>query len=100
MVENAKPPAANDMKACKVCAEEIKKAARICIKCNSYQDWRANLSVSNTVLALLVALISVLTAAVPALKQTFTPKNSSISVTFQGANNGQPASRCLPVRSS
>lgn len=80
------PTGTSDMKACKVCAEPIKKAARICTHCNSYQDWRIGLSMSNTVLALLVALIAVVTAAVPVFKEAFTPKNSSLAIAFQVAN--------------
>jgi hypothetical protein len=50
---------------CKQCKQPIPVSARLCVHCKSYQDWRGYLSVSSTVLALLVALISVLTAAVP-----------------------------------
>ena len=42
---------------------------------------------SSTVLSLLVALVSVLTVAVPVLKNAFTPANSSIKVIFQGADS-------------
>jgi hypothetical protein len=74
-------------KPCKVCAEKIKSAARICIHCSSYQDWRADLNISSTVLSLLVALVSVLTVAAPVMINALTPKNSKLAVSFQGANN-------------
>jgi hypothetical protein len=70
-----------------VCAEPIKKAARKCIHCDSYQDWHANIGMSSTVLSLLVALVSVLTAAIPVVKDAFTPKNALLTATFQGANS-------------
>jgi hypothetical protein len=75
-----------DTKSCKVCAEEIKKAARVCIHCNNYQDWRAEIGISQSVLSLLVALLSVLTVAAPVLVSTFTPKNSSFAFTFEAAS--------------
>jgi hypothetical protein len=77
---------ANDTKPCKVCAEPIKKAARVCTHCNNYQDWRAELNVSSTVLSLMVALVSVTTAALPVVRDAMTEKNSDLSFTFQGVN--------------
>jgi hypothetical protein len=84
MSETSTVPAADDLKLCKVCAEPIKKTARVCIHCNNYQDWRAELNVSSTVLSLLVALVSVLTAAVPALMTATTPRDSHLSFSDQG----------------
>ena len=54
---------------CRQCKQNIPKGARLCSKCNSYQDWRGYLSVSSTVLALLVALLSAATTAAPAIKK-------------------------------
>ena len=73
-------------KPCVVCAEEIKSAARICTHCNSYQDWRADLSMSSTILSLLIALASILTVAVPVVMNAVTPKDSNISISFEGAS--------------
>jgi hypothetical protein len=78
--------ASQPTKPCKVCAEPIKQAARICNQCKSYQDWRANINVSSTVLSLLVALVTVLTAAVPAIKSALTPEDSQLSFVFQDAS--------------
>jgi hypothetical protein len=75
--------AVSDSKPCKVCGEPIKKLARVCIHCNNYQDWRADLNISNTVLSLLVALFSVLTVALPAITTFITPKNSNLIFSFQ-----------------
>lgn len=75
-----------DTKPCKVCAEPIKRAARVCTHCNNYQDWYANIGMSSTILSLLVALVSVLTTAMPIVYSTLTPKNSDLSFSFQGVN--------------
>lgn len=72
-------------KPCKICAEEIKVAAKQCIHCKSYQDWRSRLGFSTTILSLLVALVSVLTTAVPVVKTAITPNNSVLTFTVQGS---------------
>lgn len=45
---------------CIECFRTLHKKARICTNCNSYQDWRRFISIGNTTIALLIALISVL----------------------------------------
>jgi hypothetical protein len=50
---------------CNQCKQPIPAGARLCAHCNSYQDWRSYLSFSSTVLALLVALFTILTSAAP-----------------------------------
>ncbi|MER8882427.1 hypothetical protein [Mesorhizobium sp. M0590] len=50
---------------CRQCSLSIPESAHICTHCQSFQDWRRWFAVSNTVLALLTALISVLSFAVP-----------------------------------
>ncbi len=57
--------------ACRQCRLPIPSGARLCSECNSYQDWRGYLNISGTVLALLVALLSVATTAVPIIAQAF-----------------------------
>jgi hypothetical protein len=54
--------------------------ARLCSECGSYQDWRGYLNVSSTVLALLVALVSVATAAVPVAYRQFGLAKSRVVV--------------------
>lgn len=64
---------------CRQCRGEIPADARLCRHCNSYQDWRGYLSLSSTVLALLVAFMSVASIAVPVLlKATKTPNSKVI----------------------
>lgn len=64
---------------CKQCRGPIPAGARLCSQCNSYQDWRGKLAVSSNVLALLVALVSVTTAALPAFTKALTePQSESL----------------------
>lgn len=64
--------------ACCVCREPIRESATKCIHCDSFQDWRRYFSVSTIVLTLLVALISVLTAAIPVIRTAFTADRARI----------------------
>lgn len=85
---------------CQSCRGIIEKGATKCIHCDSYQNWRRHINVSSTVLALLVALISVLTTSIPIIKNALVGENSDILViyqnyekklayfTFIGANSG------------
>jgi len=71
---------------CKICGEPISTTARKCTHCDSYQDWRGGINISNTVLSLLVALVSVLAVAIPAIHEALKAKNSELRFAFQGAN--------------
>jgi len=63
---------ADDRVACVVCKEEIQRNARKCVKCNCYQGWiRRSADFSNVTLALLVALVSVLSIAGPVIVSLF-----------------------------
>lgn len=62
-------------KRCKVCAEPINISAKKCIHCQSDQEWTSRLGFSATVLSLLVALITVLTAAIPVIRDAITPRD-------------------------
>ena len=68
---------------CKSCREPIKFGAKKCVHCEAFQDWRGSLHLSSTLLALLVALVSVISLAVPVLKETFSPNNSQLVVALQ-----------------
>ncbi|MDG0806363.1 hypothetical protein PO856_003639 [Pectobacterium brasiliense] len=64
---------------CKQCRYPIPNSARICSKCNSYQDWRSFVPFSNTALALLTALISVIGIAAPAFYTlVHTPRSKAV----------------------
>ena len=71
-------------KQCTTCGEIIANSARKCIHCDAYQDWRQYLAFSTTVLALLVALLSVATVAVPVFHDLLTTKDSDLVGAFQG----------------
>ncbi|EPV9122369.1 hypothetical protein ACWAUT_005495 [Pseudomonas aeruginosa] len=63
---------------CKQCQNLIPNNAQICTKCNAYQDWRRYIPFSNTALALLTALISVIGIASPVLyKIVHTPRSEA-----------------------
>ena len=81
-----KPPVEADVP-CPVCREPIKPGARKCIHCDSVLDWRGWLGVSQTTLALLVALISVVAGTAPQIKDLLTPKTSSLVVSFRQVLN-------------
>src|SRR5215469_8570287 len=75
-----------DWRVCKICGEPISTTARKCTHCDSYQDWRGGINISNTVLSLLVALVSVLAVAIPAIHEALKAKNSELRFAFQGVN--------------
>jgi hypothetical protein len=66
------------VKPCTQCRAIIPSDARICNECKSFQDWRGYLSVSSTMLALLVALVSVVTTAAPVIVRELTPLRSHV----------------------
>lgn len=74
------------VKLCKLCSEEIKKGAIICIHCNSFQDWRRFLTISNTTLALLIALITVISSTVPPFLRATERPHSRIKLQFLEAD--------------
>lgn len=65
---------------CRQCRRPLLSGARLCSHCNSYQDWRGFISVSNSVLALLVALVSVASIALPAFLNALRPHRSQVTV--------------------
>jgi len=71
---------------CRVCREEIKPGAQKCIHCGSTQGWQRHLAVSSTVLALLVALISVLQSALPVFIAAYNGNASKVSMNFLKAD--------------
>lgn len=63
---------------CKQCRNPIAADAKLCATCNSYQDWRSFVPISNTALALLTALVSTSAIAAPALyKFVHTPRSEA-----------------------
>lgn len=82
----AQPPVdkpAEIMVPCRVCREPIRQGAKKCIHCDSMLDWRGWLGISETALALLVALVSVVGATGPRIVELFTPKASKLKVNIR-----------------
>lgn len=75
-----------ESKRCKFCRANMPADAIYCAKCENFQDWRRNLTLSSTVLALLVALASVLGTAVPAIETALTPKNADFRFSVQSVS--------------
>jgi hypothetical protein len=71
------------MVACRVCQEPIRKGARKCIHCNSMLDWHGWLGISETALALLVALVSVVGATAPRVVALLTPQSSNLRLSIR-----------------
>jgi hypothetical protein len=75
-------PPPDDRAACRVCLEPIRRGASKCTKCDSFQDWRRVFSINTVVLTLIVALISVISATVPVLKEALTPHRSDVRISI------------------
>lgn len=68
---------------CEICKEKIEYGADKCIHCDSYQGtWRRLLDFSNTILALLVALVSVSGVMIPVIFDACARKDSDVRVRF------------------
>jgi hypothetical protein len=66
---------------CKFCREEINEGATKCIHCSSHQKgWHAFINASSSFLALLVALVSVLSWGIPFAHKSLTPENSNTEI--------------------
>jgi len=75
------------MKPCLVCGNNIPASANKCTHCNSFQNWRRFIHFSSTILALLVALVSVATTAIPILSDAFTNDNSKLNIVFKNVKS-------------
>ena len=71
------------MKICKICGHEIPDSAKKCTVCGSFQNWRGHINFSSTILALLVALISVVATSIPVLSEMFDQDDSDVNLVFQ-----------------
>ena len=71
----------NKVTHCLSCCEEIALQAKVCKHCGSYQDWRRHMSLSANVLALLIALVSVLTMFVTSFTEQFAKSELKIVLT-------------------
>lgn len=65
---------------CVACKSEIEDGATKCVHCDSFQNWRRYLVFGNTVLALLVALISVSALAIPVFINALHEERSDVRI--------------------
>jgi hypothetical protein len=70
-------------KPCVICGEKIPVAAIKCTHCETFQDWRRYVGFSTTFLALLTALVSVVSASLPGFVEFLKGHDSKIAVAFQ-----------------
>ncbi|MEA3090841.1 MAG: hypothetical protein QOJ04_2183 [Caballeronia sp.] len=70
---------------CRVCREPIRIGARKCIHCQSSQGWLRHVGVSSSVLALLIALVTVLTASIPVIAELVRDDRSEVRLVPQKA---------------
>ncbi|WP_304166765.1 hypothetical protein [Phenylobacterium aquaticum] len=71
---------------CRVCREPIKPGAEKCIHCSSSQGWQRHLGLTSSVLALLIALISVSQSAAPVLVRVYQGDRSHIALNLLKAD--------------
>lgn len=76
---------------CCLCREPIAAGATICKHCDSYQDFRRYINPGNSALALVVALLSVLTLGIPPILTAVSQIKSQVEDVFVGVSNYQPA---------
>jgi hypothetical protein len=72
----------SDKSRCRGCLEPIPLGARKCSHCGSAQNWLAYFPITQSVLALLIALVSVVMASIPIIKTALETDNSQITFTY------------------
>jgi hypothetical protein len=72
---------------CRDCRQPLPPRAKVCLACKAYQDWRRYLSTGQANLALVIALISVLTTAGTIFKNITIFDDSILVPAFQDAND-------------
>ena len=77
-------PSRQAKKECVVCGEQIPATAQKCTHCEGFQDWRRHINFSATVLALLTALVSVVSTSLPNIIELLRGHNSQMAIAFQG----------------
>ncbi len=71
---------------CTTCQSEIECGALKCMHCDSFQDWRRYITFSHSLVALIVALVSVMGLAIPVIVDTFHTPKSDIKISAESCN--------------
>jgi len=87
----------NKFENCKFCKSEIDPDAILCKHCGKFQNWRAYLPFSNTIISLLIALISITALTIPVFMEAFHKPNSKM--TFQIISRGEAYNNFLVLTS-
>jgi hypothetical protein len=72
----------NDCVRCRACLEPIPVGARKCSHCGNAQNWLAYFPITQSVLALLIALVSVVMASIPIIKTALETDDSQITFNY------------------
>lgn len=78
---------ASDTKPCIACRESISAEAMRCRICGSSQSWGRHFALSDSLLSLLVALVSVTGLSLPVIVNALRQKNSRLVLRFAGSAN-------------
>jgi hypothetical protein len=73
---------------CVACMLPIRHGAKKCVHCDSFQGWRRHITSGDAFLALIVALVSVVSMAIPIFRDTLRTRSSKVTVTFGGTQDG------------
>ena len=74
---------------CRYCRHELQKGAILCVQCKKFQNWQRYVGFSSTMLALVIALISVSSAVLPGLIELLTPARTQYDMTVIEHREGQ-----------
>lgn len=72
---------------CKLCKEEIKNNAKICVHCGSYQNWKRYLNFSSIILSLFIAVFTLSGFTYPYLKEKLQPLKTELKATLMGTTS-------------
>ncbi len=76
-------------KQCFRCFEQINSSAKVCKHCNSTQNWKRHLHFSNIILSLVVALVAILSYAIPKMIELKISNQSDIKAEFTFSDKGK-----------
>lgn len=72
---------------CKLCKEEIKKDALVCVHCSNYQNWKRYLNFSSIIFSLIIAAFTIFGFTYPYLKEKLQPLKTELNATLMGTTS-------------